>query len=102
MLQPIYIDNTVLIRLTNLRRKVDSSVVTDAVLTATLYDAAEAAVTGMSALSLISLGGGTYYVEGLPTNSLTYQAIYTLVVTCSNYVSEWRESFRALYRPFDS
>ena len=69
----------------NLRDAETETPVTNAVLTCTLYDVTDEAIEGASSISLSHKGSGDYRGTVSPTEDLTADDYYKIVITSSNY-----------------
>lgn len=77
--------------------------VTDAVLAFTIYDSADAPVTGANAVAMPYVGGvgdPGHYRGSTAQLSLTVGNRYRITVTSSNYPVTWQQYFVARPRPF--
>lgn len=97
----IYINNDNLLTLGALKNANGGAIVTDATVTATLYDASDVEVTGQSwPLAMSSDGSGNYSGQLQDTINLTENAYYTAVISAdgAGLQATWRLSLIARKR----
>lgn len=84
-----------------LKKASDQTGVTDAQITATLYDADSEVVEGCDGIALTGDGEGSYRCTLTPTIDLESGSFYRIVLQASNYTLRWEQWCEAISRDFE-